>query len=47
MIQITHRYTGDTLYTSETAASLREAVVQAVFEGADLTGACLAGGGGQ
>lgn len=53
MIQITHRYTGRPLYTSETASSLREAVVQAVVEGARLTdadlaranlaGACLAG----
>src|SRR5690606_5832294 len=42
MIQITHRYTGRPLYTSETASSLREAVVQAVVEGANLAGADLA-----
>ena len=41
MIQITNRYTARTLYTSETADSLREAVAQAVVEGADLTGANL------
>src|SRR5690606_32176580 len=50
-IKITNRYTESVLYTSETADSLREAVIQAVVEGvvlrcaflrhADLTGAYL------
>src|SRR5690606_5143945 len=41
MRQIINRFTARTLYTCETADSSREAVIQAVAAGADLTGAYL------
>lgn len=43
MIEIPHRYTGTVVYRSETATTLRDAVIEAVRMGANLTRADLTG----
>jgi hypothetical protein len=43
MIEIKHRWNGKVLYTAENAQDVREALVEAAKEGADLQGAYLRG----
>lgn len=43
MIEIKHRYLDRVVFTSEMAASIREAIIEAVKSGADLSDAYLSG----
>ena len=42
-MEITHRFTGAILYTSETATSVKELLIEAIGQSADLQGANLRG----
>ena len=45
MIELKHQYSGDTLFKSDTAKTIKDAVVEAIANGVDLRGVDLRGAG--